>query len=110
MEEILDMVNIPLFAGLHRCQVVQDFFHQQYQRFFHVFFLDPVNFGSTSVPPPAEELGTESPAQPSPGRRAKNGSRRNRTECIFNFLHCLFGDLCFGVFFFSTGSIPPSGV
>ena len=96
------MVNIPLFAGLHGCQVVQDFFYQQYQRFFHVFFWDPVNFGSTSVPPPAEELGTESPAQPSPGRRAKNGSR-NRTECIFNFLHRLFGDVCFCFFsFFKT--------
>ena len=33
LEEIpkqpVDMVNIPLFAGLHPCQVVQDFFHQQ---------------------------------------------------------------------------------
>ena len=24
------MVNIPLFTGFHACQVVQDFFHQQY--------------------------------------------------------------------------------
>ena len=26
----IDAVNIPLFAGFHTCQVVQDFFHQQY--------------------------------------------------------------------------------
>ena len=26
----VDMVNIPLFTGFHTCQVVQDFFHQQY--------------------------------------------------------------------------------
>ena len=27
----VDMVNIPLFTGFHTSQVVQDFFHQQYQ-------------------------------------------------------------------------------
>ena len=26
----VDMVNFPLFAGFYTCQVVQDFFHQQY--------------------------------------------------------------------------------
>ena len=26
----VDMVNIPLFTWFHTCQVVQDFFHQQY--------------------------------------------------------------------------------
>ena len=25
----VDMVNIPLFAGFHTCQVVQEFFRQQ---------------------------------------------------------------------------------
>ena len=36
MEEIrrspVDMVNILLFIGFYTCQVVQDFFHQQYHR------------------------------------------------------------------------------
>ena len=26
----VDMVNIPLFIGFYKSQVVQDFFHQQY--------------------------------------------------------------------------------
>ena len=34
----VDMVNIPLFAGFHTCQVVQDFFHQQYDSVGHDFF------------------------------------------------------------------------
>ena len=36
----VDMVNIPLFTdftGFHTCLVVQDFFHQQYLRFFLLF-------------------------------------------------------------------------
>ena len=28
----VDMVNIPLFIGFHTSQVVQDFFHQQYEQ------------------------------------------------------------------------------
>ncbi len=27
---LFDMVNIPLFTGFHTCQVVKDFFHQEY--------------------------------------------------------------------------------
>ena len=30
----VDMVNIPLFAGFHTSQVVQDFVHQPYEVFF----------------------------------------------------------------------------
>ena len=29
----VDMVNIPLFTGFYTSQVVQDFFHQQYNSF-----------------------------------------------------------------------------
>ena len=57
----------PLFAGLHRCQV-----------------LSRISLPSV----PAEELGTESPAQPSPGRREKTWSRSNRK--IFFLLLAVF--------------------
>ena len=35
----VDMVNIPLFTGFHTCQVVQDFFHQQYFMYFSIYYI-----------------------------------------------------------------------
>ena len=32
---LVDMVNVPLFEGFHTCQLVQEFFHQQYYNNFY---------------------------------------------------------------------------
>ena len=39
----VDMANIPLIAGFHTCQAVQDFFHQQYFKHLRMF---PTHSGS----------------------------------------------------------------
>ena len=45
----VDMVNLPLFTGFHTCQVVQDFFHQQYDAHMMTFIqLVLTNFLSLS--------------------------------------------------------------
>ena len=38
------MVNLPLFTGFSLCQVVQDFFHKQYQAFAVASFSQPFRY------------------------------------------------------------------
>ena len=53
----VDMVNIPFFAGFYTSQVMQDFFHQQYQLYHLVSLCSYGSFSSivTTITPNGEK-------------------------------------------------------